>query len=264
MTLAAIRANIEARLDDAGTPSSYTDADILAAINEGLRLFALLTLCIERTSILKLQTDTTHYLMLALLSDWLLPLRVRCHVLTSPPPSALWDGPLWDDVLFDELSPNAEITMTPVRPVRLPDLAALNRTWTADRNATVKRYGCVGLDLLYVHPAPAETGTSLQVTYAAAPADLAHDADIPDIPEEDQQALVHYAVSTLPFNYGGRELQQGTADFERFLEIAQHRADVVRSRSRAAGYDRQPFELQAFDRSILAALGKAKKEKAAA
>lgn len=261
MTLFEIRQKIEQRLDDAGAPSSYTDADILATVNEGLRLFCLLTLCINRTVVLKLQTDTTHYKMLELLSDWLLPVHARCHVLTSPPSQALWDGPLWDEVLFDEVFPDAEVTMTRVRPATLRDVAALSRNWTADRSATVKRYGCVGVDLLFVHPCPSEVGTSLQVTYAAWPAALSLDTATPEIPEEDHQALVHYAVSTLPFNYGGKELQQSTDDFGRFLDLAEHRANLVRSRSRALSYDRMPFELQNFDRSILAALAAGKKEK---
>jgi hypothetical protein len=262
MNLAELRDKTRSRLDDLSPAgSSYTTAQIDGALNEGLRLFALLTLCIERTVTIPMQIDTTRYQMLSLLRDWLLPLRARCHVVAGATEGALWDQPLWDSTLFNELFPDAAVTMTPVRPARLRDLTALNPQWRQDRSATIKRYGCVGIDELFVHPAPSATGTSLQLTYAAAAAALSLDTDTPETPDEDHQALVHFAVSTLPFNYGGRELQQGTEDLLRFLAIAEHRAEQVRTRSRTAGYDREPFELQAFDRSILAALMKGKKEK---
>jgi hypothetical protein len=235
-----------------------------AALNEGLRLFALMTLCIERTVVLKLQPGDSYYSILEVLPDWLLPLRCRCHVFANGITASLWDAPTWDEKLFDELAPNSDVTMTRVRPARLADVAALNRSWMSDRNATVKRYGCLGLDLLFVHPAPSAIGTSIELTYAAAPAELAIDEDTPEIAEEDHQALVHFAAATLQMNHGGSEVKQFADESLRFLDLVQHRADLVRARFRTAGYDREPFEVKAYDRSILIAMLKEKKQKRAA
>lgn len=262
MNLADLRSRTRKRVDESGTPAAYSDAEVDASLNEGLRLFALLSLCVERTSVLKASPDRSFYQLLVLLADFLVPLRVRCHVMTTPPSPSEWDVPLWDSVLFDEAVPDAQITMTKVRPARLADLDALNVSWPTVRNATVQKYGCLGLDLLYIYPAPADTGTSLEITYAAEPMELTVDADVPDIPEAYHQALIHYAVGTLPMKFGGSELAQAADEFTRFLTLAEKCGETVRVRGKALQYDYPPFELKAWMKARAEAMAKKKRRPA--
>jgi hypothetical protein len=243
MTLLDLRTTVLTRANESGA-AGYTSDQADAVLNEGLRLFALMTLCVERTIVTRLQPDAVWRQLLTLLPDFLVPLRVRCHVLQSGAAVSEWDVPLWDQAEFDELSPAPQTVMTPVRPCRLTDLDALSLAWETDRNATVKRYGCLGVDLFWIHPAPSAAGTSLELVYAAMPTALANASDVPEIPASYHAGLVDYALSALPLKFGGAELGDSAALFARFLEGAKTCGEMVRTRARALQYDRTPFELR--------------------
>lgn len=239
MTRAELRLAVTER-----TASGYSLAAIENVLNEGLRLFSTLTLAVERRVLLKLQPNTTWYTLLTLLPDFLVPLQVRCYVDTNPAAVAEWDVPLWDAVLFDEAAPDAQTVMTRVRPARLQDLDALSPVWQNERNATVRRYGCLGVDQFFISPAPSAEGTTLELVYAAMAAPITQDFDRPEIPEAHHQALIQFALSTLPLRFGGAEMGDSKAEFQRFLDHAKSCAELVRARSLVRALDRMPFELR--------------------
>lgn len=224
MTAGDLRARVERRLDEdtSGGGRFYTAGEILGALNEGQRLFCLLTLCLERTGTLALSAGAAWYSMLAAFPAWLAPLRVRV----------------------------AGSGGQKVRPATLQDLDALNPAWQA-AEGTPSRYSQIGFDLLALSPHPADVGVSLDVTYAACPTEMLSDGYTPEIPEEDHPALIDYSISRLRTKEGGQEFAKSLLYFDRFIEVAKKRGDYVRARAKAQRYDVLPFELDRFDRSQL-------------
>jgi hypothetical protein len=209
------------RVDESTTtPESWTVAEVNAALNEGLQLFVLLTLCLEAKITFNLTANLVFYDPFAQISDWIVPLRVRSN--------------------------NVK-----VRPAKISELDALSSTWRTDTGATVQRYGTRGFSLLYVNPAPAGAGQSLELTYAQSPAALALDTDVPAIPEEHHPALVNFAIYRLRQKLGGSEFAKGLALFAEFLASVQKMGALVRARSLGQRYDALPIEISRQDISRL-------------
>lgn len=211
------------RLDeDSSSPVYYSGGEVLAAINEGQRLFALLTLCLETTGTLALTAATSHYRMLGTFTDWLLPLRVRIQ------------GTGGQKLDY----------------ARLADLDALNPAWQDEAGAP-ERYAALGFDFFSIHPRPAGTGTSLEVTYARCPTKMTSTSQTPETPEEHHPALVDYVIPCLRAKEGGQEFLNSLKYLDRFLESADKYAQYIRARNLGQNYDRGPFEMKSFDRSRL-------------
>lgn len=220
MTAAEIEDRIWERVDDnPDAPATCTAAEVLAAINEGQELFALLTLCIERTVSVTLTAGAAWGDVRSVLGDFLCPLQIA-------------------------------VAGTKVRPATLAELDAWNSDWQATAG-TPERYATLGFNLFAVTPHPA-IDTAASFTYAAAPVALVGD-DFPEIPEEYHPALIDYGVYRVRLKEGAQGLKRGMANLQRFLESARECGDYVRARSRAARYDTLPFELALFDRSRLIA-----------
>ena len=219
MTLADLRARTLNRLnEDATTPIYWTAPEITNALNEGQRLYALITLCLEAIVTFPLTSGTAFYHTLATYSDWLLPLRVQ---------SAAGKR---------------------VLPASLDELDALDDAWTSQRIAPT-HYGCRGWDLLYVRG----SGGPLTVTYARAPLTMALDADAAEIQDAYQPCLIEYAIGRVRAKQGGDEYQKSVPYFKRFLDAAKAGATDSLERSIAGGHDRKPFELSHYPK-LLAAL----------
>lgn len=196
--------------------------EVLNALNEGQRLFCLITLALETTAAFALTPATAFFHMRTSYQDWLLPLR-----LTNP------DG-------------------TRLRPARLEELDALDVGWQAKAGAP-KRYGALGFDFLIVYPQPAG-GSTVNITYARAPVKMISDADVPEIVEEHHPDLVDFATYRVRAKQGGQEFAKGLPYLARFLDGAQKYAAYILSKNKGGRYDKQPFELERFDRSRLFAL----------
>lgn len=251
MTLAELKARTLARVAEAGAPVAHTAAEVTDALNEGLRLFALLTLCVERRGFLPLDGGVAWYRLFDYFSDWLLPLRVRVETTVSGAALGLWDSELWDAATFDQAATTLAGT-TLVRPARVFELDARNPSWQTDQRNPVERYGTCGAELLFVWPQPAASAIArLWITYAAVPAELVLDGDIPEIPERYHSDLIDFAVCTLALKDGAQELERALPQLAKFLAAAETLAEVVRGRNRANRYDAEPFELKAYDRSRL-------------
>lgn len=223
MTVAEVQTRTLQRLDEsASAPVRYDTSEVLAAINEGHRFFALLTLCLEVTgAAFVLTAGTATYHVLATYTNWLVPLRLRVGGAGG----------------------------AKLEPGRLAEFDARNPSWQAEAG-TPQRYAHLGFDFLAIHPRPAGSGVSLDLAYARSPVVLTS-ASTPEIPAEDHPALIDYAIPRLRAKEGGAEFSAALAHFDRFLDAAAKRADYVRARNRAQGYDRGPFEVRGFDRSAL-------------
>ena len=200
--------------EDPAAPVYYKSSEALDAVNEGQRLFCLLTWCLETTGTLNLDAATSFYHLLSTFSDLLAVLRVRVNN-----------------------------TGARVGPGRLEDFDARNSAWQSAAGDPTD-YQVLGLDLLAVTPRPAEGGRSLEVTYARTPTRMTGTSATPEIPVEFHHALVDYAVYRLRAKEGGQEFAKVLPLFVNFLDVARKFAGYVRTRMAAAGYDRVPPELR--------------------
>jgi hypothetical protein len=237
------------RLDESTTaPVAVTLLEVTQALNEGQRLFAAISLSIERTQRFDLIANQAWYQVSEQIEDWFVPLRCMGRPVNSG--VSTFDTPLFDAVLFDELAANSN-PPSRVRPARLADLDAIDQEWQNARSDTTLRYGMMGFDTMFIYPAPLSSGVTMDITYAAVPRDLSGDYAEPDIPVQFHQNLIEYAVTTLRLTDGGTEFGRTAPLLGKFMEAAQRCADLVRARSKTLQYDRHPFELRAFDRSRL-------------
>ena len=252
MTREELKASLTAELDQGTTPVTYTADTLERALNEALRWYSILTLCVERTQPVTARVGQTWYSMLAEFPDWIVPLRVARII--APVPTG-FDQVLFDTAMFDE---NNTGPTTPVRlrPMRLTDIAGKSRQWSLE-NGPPTRYGCVGCDQLFLSPRPA-VECNLSVTFAAIASPLLTEDAVPEIPERHHPVLVDFAVSLLRMMDGGKEMARAMSRFKRFLDAAKVTAGIVRARSRTLGYDRLPAEMKWADFSR--ALDKMQKE----
>ena len=220
MNLSSLQSLAWTKLDDNGT--SYPAANVTSAINEGLRLFCLLTLCLEKTATFALNpagATGTWYQISSQFSDWLLPRRVV----------------------------NSQGLR--LRPARLRDLDALASNWQYTRGLP-SRYSQKGFDLLTVFPQP-PVQDYLTVTYAQVPAPLVNGTDAPAIPEASGFALSNYAAYALRQPEGGQQFSKFLSYFNEFMDEAQRVQKLMKARNMDLGYEKPPFELENFDRSQL-------------
>lgn len=247
---ADIRARVLTRLQVSTTDPAWT-VPATSAINEGLRLFAFLTLCLENTREFVLTPGVKFYRMLAEgWTDWLVPLRVRLSNDTAGGVTSEFDNVEGDQGMFNEQgSSGLTRTSAPkLKPATMYQMAALNSSWiTAE--GTPGGYGCLGWDLLFLDRSPTQEGQQLLITYARSSIDLVADGDVPEIPDADHEALILYGTARMRANEGGQELQAANALLKGYLDAAAQRAAQVRARSLAQRYDRQPFELEDWDYS---------------
>lgn len=261
MTLGDIKGRIWDRLDDA-SGESYSAAHVTRMVNLGQRVFATLTLCIERTVSLPLDPGVAWYLPLSYFSDWIAPLRVQTVPGVDYTDTSVLAGSLFDAVTFADTTLPTIPTAARVRPVRLQDLDALNSAWQSTAG-TPEKYGCLGWNLLYLYKQPSAVGTSLTVIHAALPAELSLDADTPEIPSEYHQELVNFGEAMFLLPDGGNRASKGLALINGYLAAAGKLAAYMRQRNMALRYDTLPPEIRAQDRSRMAK-GLAKQAKEAA
>ncbi len=230
MNLGKMEGLVSERLNEGQTgPTYYTKAEIVAALNEAQRFWALLTLGLEVTAPWTIPgasplQQNTWFNMLPTFPDWIVPLRIT----------------------------NA--AGSKIRPARGEELAALDSQWPISVGAP-KRYAFCGVDLIGVYQQPAAP-TVVNVTYARAPVPMVADNDVPEVYDEYQGRLVDYAIYRCRHTEGAGEFQKGLPFLGTFLDGAQQFADYVRSRNIGSRYDSVPFELTKFDRSQLLKLRK--------
>lgn len=226
MTVTQISNRILRRIDDdPSNPGSVTPdgggdvpPEILAAINEGMELAALLTLCFETTETFTLTAATPFFGVRASLTDYLCPLRI--------------------------IGPAGRI-----RPATLTNLDAENTAWQ-NTPGDPARYVALGFNFLAITPQPATTA-SASFTYARTSVPVTAGAQTPELAEEYHLDLVDYGVYKVRLKEGAQSLERGVKALNRFLDRMTMLGDFVRGKSRAAGYDTLPFELKLFDRARL-------------
>ncbi len=222
MLVSTLEQLVWTKLDDDGT--AYPAANVLSALNEAQRFFALLTLCLETTATFPLAAQTAFYLIDATVSNWLRPRRVL-------------------NSRGDRL-----------RPASFSVLDALDTNWQFAPGLPA-RYAQRGFNLLAIYPQP-PVADALTVTFAQSPAPLVNPTDATAIPEASAFALANYAAYALRQPEGGQEFQKFVGYFNDFLDEAQRVQALVKERNLDFGYERMPFELANFDRSSLLRWGK--------
>lgn len=223
MQLSDMRARVSQRLAEGIIgPTYYTTAEINAALNEGYRLFCLLTLGLESTASWSVSANTpfTHMLPVTGFSNWIAPLRIT------------------------------DSTGRKIRPARLADLESLDSGWRNSPGAPV-RYTFLGADMIGLYKQPASGGTTLSVTFARGGSTLSADGDTPEVPAEYHPRLVDYGVYRCRQGEGAQEFAKAMTYFESFMAGAEHYANYVRARNLGAKYDTLPIEFSKFDRSTL-------------
>ena len=225
MTVTQLSALILSQVDDptgaSFTPASYpntTPPEVLAAINEGQQLAALLTLCLEITANFALTANACWYLPRPVLTDLIVPLRFS-------------------------------LAGVRLRPSTLANLEAQNSAWQASPG-TPARYAFLGVNLLAVSPQPTGSATA-SMTYAQSPAALVNDTDTPALPEVNHLSLVDYAVYKIRLKEGAQSLERGLKRFHLFMDDMDRLAAYVRERAVAARYDVLPFEMTLAQRTRL-------------
>lgn len=225
MNFLELQTRTKERLDEPSTSVYYSAAEIKEALNKAQRLFALLTLCIERTGTITMTGGQTFYTVSTFLSDFLAPLRVTFRALSYR-----------------------------LRPSTIHDLDAYSSSWRSVTAAAPDKYAFLGYDLFAITPqwngAPFSS-RFLDVVYAATPAVMSLDADTPEIPADIHPCLIDYALYYLRLKEGGQELQKTLPSLGAFLDAAQKYAAFFRARSLSQQYDRQPVDIELFDRSRL-------------
>lgn len=226
MTVADIAGRIITRIDDnpaapisvvvgaGSTVGGVVVADeVLAAINEGYALAALLTLCFEKT--VDFPLVACWYTQRSTLTDFLVPLRIS-------------------------------VAGVRLRPSTLAELDALNPAWQATAG-TAARYATLGCNLLAVTPQQTVTAS---FTYVYSPAALLA-TDTPLLPPAFHPDLVEFGVYRCRLKEGAQQLARGLGNLNTFLDSMTKLGDYMRARSLAARYDTLPMELKLFDRSKL-------------
>lgn len=203
------------RLDDDGT--YYTPDEVLNALNAGLRFMALQTLCVERTANFTVAAATCWHTILDQLADHIKIFRVRR-------------------------------SSSRVYPTTFHEQDCFSASWEVTAGA-VEKYLTIGCNLLAVTPQPVGGGT-LSITYAACPAALVDDTDVPEVPEEYHQELINFATFYLRLKEGGQELANELDNLQSFLDACLKLATYVRARCQAQDYDiAPPFDIRARDNS---------------
>ena len=226
--LTDMSARVSQRLAEAASPVFYPGAEIIAAINEGLRFFTLLTLALERTATwtvppFSVNGSVPYFHLLQYFPDFIVPLRI------------------------------ATSTGAKVRPASLTDLDSLDSQWW-NSPGNPMRYASLGVDLVALYQ-QFPVGGTLQVTYARGPVPLVQPGDVPEIPEQFHPRLIDYAIYRCRMVEGSNEFGKALPYFNSFLDGAQVYGDFVRERSKAQKYDRMPYELSRFDRKKLMKMG---------
>jgi hypothetical protein len=219
MTLLQMETIVSQRLNEAAMPVFYPSSEIIAALNEANRLFALMTLCVERTSVWNVAANTTFFKMLTVFPDWLAPLRIE------------------------------STDFSKVRPSRLSELWSLDAQWPVVTGRP-KRYAAMGGDLVALYPHPTAL-TLLPVRYAGAPALLAGAGDVPEIPADYHDLLPKYSIYRLRMAEGAEEFAATLPLLQEFLEGAVKLAQYVKARNVGFAYDTVPPELAGYDMSRL-------------
>lgn len=235
ITVADFKTRLGKLLDDPGHVY-YTESEILHVLNIAQRLFCFLTLAIERTVTFNLTNGQNFYRITDQLVDFIAPLRVS-HA-------------------------GRRLRSDTIHQMNLRDAA-----WRT-RPGNPVRYAQHGLNKLWITPQPASGSHTLDFTYAAEPAELVNDTDVPEIPGDQQTVLEDFAFFFLRLKEGGAELQNAGQYLKRALDATQKYASFVRAKNRAQQYDRMPLDLESFDRSAFelkltqqkAAMMKAKKD----
>ena len=209
MILSDMRTQVARRCDEDQNQSNrwYTDAVLNAAINDGLTVYASLTLCVESTFSFNTTQGLPWYDLQQIQPGFLVPLRVWTA-----------DGQL--------------------QKRSLVGFASKQNAWR-NWNNPAESYCLIGANLMGLYPPPDGVNT-INCTAAVLPTTLSFDAASPNIPTDDHQALVEFAIWFVRIAREGFWEQKAIA---RFFDIVSRRITLVRERAKAERFLFMPPEL---------------------
>ena len=216
MDVADLKSHVWTQLDEDPLLPVTPAARVLAKLNQAQRLFAFFTFAIERRVTWTVPAATPYVDVLETYPDFIAPLRLTLN--------------------------GARIATGSIA-----QLNALDETWEV-RPGTIKRYGVRGCGLVYVSPQPEEP-TPVEMLYAAMPAPLVNDGNVPEIPAGYHAVLHDYAAAALRTAEGGEQLARMAQGLQSFLASAFDFSSKMRARSLSLRYDFVPPELERVDLS---------------
>lgn len=218
LTLFELRQRVWDILEDDG--SYYTAAEVRRALNAAENLFALITLCLERTFSFTLTNGQAFQDLTSALPDGLCLLSVYFGA------TRLFADTI--DILDQSDSAWRNTAGNPQRYIQM---------------------GFLQNGVFAVTPQPAIGTNTLTITAAVQPAGMVGDFDVPSIPGDQQIYLPDIAIGFLQLKVGGQELANAQEYVKRGLSGAQKYQSFVLSRSRAQLYDTMPLDLSRIDMS---------------
>lgn len=183
-TLSTLRTRVRERL----LSTFWSDAELDAYINEGLRVWNTLTGYWRITTSANIGQGVMWWSMADNIGDHLAPLR------------------------FELVDSHLEV-------VSLHQLDELNPAWQADTAGTLTKVATVGLDNIALNPTLAADTTVIFEIIRKAPI-LTADDDYVQMGEEDIIAIIDYAHFVCALKEGTSELQTAYPNFQRFLAHA--------------------------------------------
>lgn len=214
LTLANLQDRLAERLDDP-LHIYYSLPQKRHALNMAQNLWALVTLCIERTATFTLTNGVAFYKPRTQLTDYLVPLRV--------------------------LHSGSRLNNDSVH-----NFDAMSDSWRATAG-NPERYATLGFDALWITPQPASGSHTLTFIYAAEPAQLVNSTDIPEIPNEQLVHIEDIAYFLLRLPEGGQEMAAAMEFFKRGVAGMQKYQKFVRNKTQGQVYDTDPLDEAATD-----------------
>lgn len=206
MTLAEIRTQVQ---DILGPGAFYSTAEINSMINRLYRIYAGLTLAIERQGSIVISPAVNSFSPCLNFPGHVVPYRLA-------------------------------IAGRRVRKASLAALEAMAADWFIKQGNDVTHYAVAGGNRIFLYPSPYVSKT-LDFSYAALGSDL-FDASVPEIPVHHHISLAHGAAGVLRLaKEGGQEGEKARPYLKSFLEAVSSQAAEMRKRAQIQGWDTMPL-----------------------
>lgn len=204
--------------EDPNAPVYWTRGEVIQAAQWGVRFFCGLSMCYEKSLTVTIPVGLAIDIR-TLIPDFLFPFRLQAGGKR-------------------------------LRTIDFAKLGARDEQWPA-ATGTPTHYRLGGISNLTLYP-PA--GAAVTLEYAAEPTTAA--GDTIQVPDEDLRAIENWTVACARWKQGGQELAKEMYRMQAFWMALRRRAELVRRRCLAAGYDSVPPEDSRFEISFAMTLPK--------
>jgi hypothetical protein len=204
--------------EDPNAPVYWTRGEVIQAAQWGVRLFCALTMCYERSVTVTVPAGVAIDIR-TLIPDFLFPFRLVANGKR-------------------------------LRTIDFAELGARDEQWPL-ATGTPTHYRLGGISNLTLYP---PTGVALTFEYAAEPTTAA--GDTIQVPDEDLRPIENWTIACSRWKQGGQELAKEMYRMQTFVMAMRRRAELVRRRGLAAGFDSVPPEDSRYELSTAMTLPK--------